>query len=392
VKSAAATRPRSEGGPGTPPAPPTGGEERSGSSTTLGELASGRENNLDLIRFAAASLVVLAHAYPTAYGSDQWEPLYRVTGTTTSGRLAVMIFFVISGFLITASFERSRDAGDFVLARVLRIFPALLVVCVLTALVYGPLLTTLDLGSYLRSSRVYASIVWTAIWPMHDLGLPGVLESGVPYPRTVNASLWTIPYELVCYLLVLVLGLARRLRPWFVVLLLVASWYPHVYGVDGDVTPFHFGPQVTDLFRYFAAGMLLYLWRDRIPMSGRAAALCLGLLVLAAVEHAPLGFNEAFAVLGPYLVLYAGYTRKLRFPHFARYGDFSYGIYIFAFPIQQACAKAIGPGVRAWQIAVFSYPLIVLCAIASWHLVEARSLALRRRLRPARSRRVPAAA
>jgi peptidoglycan/LPS O-acetylase OafA/YrhL len=379
VDTAAANLPRSEGGTGTPPAPPTA---HAPAGTTLGDLASGRENNLDLIRFVAASVVVLAHAYPTAYGSDAYEPLYRVTGTTTSGRLAVMVFFVISGFLITASFDRTRRPVDFILARVLRIFPALLVVTILTCFVFGPLLTTLDVDTYLRASRVYGYLVWTPIWPMHDLGLPGVLETGVAYPRTINASLWTIPYELLCYVLVLALGLLRQLRPWVVVALLVASWYPHVYGITGDVTPFHLGPQLTDLFRYFAAGMLLYLWRDRIPMSDRGAALCLGLLVLAATEHAPLGFNEAFALAGPYLVLYLGYTPRLRFPRFARYGDFSYGIYIFAFPIEQACAKAFGPGVRAWQIAVVSYPLIVLCSVASWHLVEARSLALRRRLRP----------
>jgi peptidoglycan/LPS O-acetylase OafA/YrhL len=378
---------RSEGGTGTPAAPAAGSAPR---ATTLGDLAAGRENNLDLIRFLAASLVVLAHAYPTAYGSDAFEPLYRVTGTTTSGRLAVMVFFVISGFLITASFERTRHVRDFVLARVLRIFPALIVVTILTCFVFGPLLTTLDLDTYLRSSRVYGYLVWTPFWPMHDLGLPGVLESGVPYPRTINASLWTIPYELLCYVLVLVLGLVRQLRPWVIVVLLVASWYPHVYGVTGDVTPFHLGPQLTDLFRYFAAGMLLYLWRERVPIDDRLAALCLGLLVLAATQHAPLGFNEAFALAGPYLVLYLGYTPRLRFPRFARYGDFSYGIYIFAFPIEQACARALGPDVRAWQIAAISYPLIVLCSVASWHLVEARSLALRRRLRSPSHR--PAAA
>ncbi len=367
---------------GTPRAPSPRAGPPGASPATLGDLASGRENNLDLIRFVAASLVVLAHAYPTAYGSDRWEPLFRLTGTTTLGRLAVMTFFVISGFLITASFERSRNALDFTLARVLRIFPALVVVTVLTCFVFGPALTTLDLGSYLQASRVYGSLVWTPIWPMHDLGLPGVLESGVAYPRTINASLWTIPYELLCYLLVLVLGLVRQLRPWVVVALLVASWYPHLYGVTGDVTPFHLGPQLADLFRYFAAGMLLYLWRGRIPMSGRVATLGVVLLALSASQHALLGFNEAFALVGPYLILYAGYTRKLRFPHFARHGDFSYGIYIFAFPIEQAVAKLVGPGVRAWQIAAVSYPLILLCAVASWHLVEARSMRLRKRLRP----------
>ena len=348
----------------------------------LGELAAGRENNLDLIRFIAASAVVVAHAYPVAYGSDTFEPLFRVTGTSTFGRVAVMVFFVISGFLITASFQRSRSVLDYVLARVLRIFPALIVVCALTCFVLGPLLTTLDVGSYLHSTRVYGYLLWTPIWPMHDLGLPGVLESGVAYPRTINASLWTIPYELLCYVAVLALGLFGLLRRWLVVCLFVASWYPHLYGVHGTVTPFHLGVQAADLFRYFAAGMILYLWRDRIPMSGRAAALCLALLLLSATQHAPLGFDESFALLGPYLVLYAGYNQHVRFPNFARHGDFSYGIYIFAFPIEQAVGKLIGPGVRAWQVAAFSYPVIVLCSVASWHLVEARSLRLRRRLRP----------
>src|SRR5262245_25227928 len=115
-----------------------------------------RENNFDALRFWAALVVLWSHAFPIAHGSEQHEPLYALSGgQSTLGAVAVSLFFVISGYLITRSFERSASAWDFVRARLLRIMPALLVVLLLTAFVLGPVLSGWSLAEYLRSSVVY---------------------------------------------------------------------------------------------------------------------------------------------------------------------------------------------------------------------------------------------
>ena len=165
-----------------------------------------RENNFDSVRLIAAAAVIYGHAHPLTQTPD------RVFWGNSVESFAVKVFFVISGFLITASWLSDPSPFRYFAKRALRIFPALAVVVAVSALVLGPLVTTLPLSSYFASPQVPAYFSNIALRPVYYL--PGVFDR-LPYPGAVNGSLWSLPAEFAMYLLLpllCVLGAKLRFR------------------------------------------------------------------------------------------------------------------------------------------------------------------------------------
>ena len=169
----------------------------SASAMKLSLLSQGRDNNFNLIRAVAALGVLVTHGFALSIGTGDAEP-FRESFGITLGTIAVDIFFITSGFLVTSSMLNRKRAMDFIWARVLRIFPALFAMLLITVFVLGPIFTTRSLTSYLmdhstltyltKNSLLFTDIAYT---------LPGVFESN-PYKRAVNGSLWTMPFEYIC--------------------------------------------------------------------------------------------------------------------------------------------------------------------------------------------------
>ncbi len=155
-------------------------------------------NNFDFLRLAAAAAVLVSHQY--ALGG---QPEPRLLAFSWGG-LGVLVFFAISGYLVAASWQHDPHAGRFVARRLLRVWPGLAVACLLTALVLGPLVSSLSTGAYLRhpETRHFLKILGLASF---DAGLPGVF-AGNPLAGSANGSLWTIPVEVRCYLALVVVG------------------------------------------------------------------------------------------------------------------------------------------------------------------------------------------
>lgn len=325
-----------------------------------------RHNNFDTLRIAAAVAVLISHAFPIAHGPGAIQPLGGISrGQTNLGSISVLIFFVISGYLIAQSFDRVPVAARFLKARALRIFPALFVVLLLSVAVLGPAVTTLPLREYFAHPETLWYLPNNLSLYRMQYTLPGVFEH-VPRGQPVNGSLWTLQYEFTMYLVVLALGVAGLLTRWvvlalwLVVLLLDWRW------IGGDYM--HFADP-------FLAGTTLYLWRDRVPLDWRLALLCL-VPIVASMQVG--GFRLAFSVFGAYLTLYIALSPSVRLPDLARWGDLSYGVYIFAWPVQQLAAFLLGPSVTwYWNIAL-SLPAVLALAWLSWHLVEKPALALKR--------------
>lgn len=322
-------------------------------------------NNFDLLRLLAALGVVLSHAYPVTQGSNASEILMVLSGgQSTLGEVCVMAFFVISGFLITQSFARSRSVIDYMSNRVLRIVPGLAVMALLTSCVLGPLVTTLPAETYWTSRATYRflanGLVYnTAQW------LPGVFSQNI-YPNVVNASLWTLAYEFSCYTAVASVGLALR-RAWLPALLLTLVTVASVFLT-------WISPRLFLTFgSYFLAGSVAYLARRRIPLDGRLFVF--SVVVLAATLISKQGLHEALLFFGSYIILWLAFRPVPSLKGLARQGDFSYGVYIYAFPIQQVLAPVIATPV--WNF-LLSTPLILLCAVLSWYLVEKPALACKR--------------
>lgn len=345
-----------------------------------GRDATGHEaNNFDLIRFLAASAVLYSHCFAlTAKGGD--EPLVRWThGEFTFGGLAVRVFFVISGFLVTSSWLRNPHSSAFASARVLRIFPALAVAlayCVLA----GLLTTSLSSADFLTHPDTWR-YYWHNLALQTEFFLPGAFHTN-PNPDAVNGSLWSLYYEVRAYIIVLVIGVFGLMRSrwlgtaaWLAAAALVALW-PVAWGISVE----HDWP-VINASACFVGGALLALH----PGAVRSRWLG-GVAILAAVALPfTLGTPCSEATMDVLLVsstISLAYFPAPALAHFGRHGDFSYGLFIYAYPTQQLIAWA---GVRDNVYAMFAlaFPATLALAAFSWHFVERPCRDLKRYFRRA---------
>lgn len=351
---------------------------RTASVRTIGNSMQGRENNFDVIRFFAALFVIYAHAFPLSGGDEQTGFLWKIFDYHESmGSYGVYIFFTLSGFLITMSFLSKPKPRTYLKARALRILPAFELAILLSVFLLGPLVTTLSTGDYFLHPDTYKYLSNLFVFPVNFIQtLPGVFATN-PFPGAVNGSLWTIPMEVVFYFFILFLGMLGWLRRKRVVLGLcilgVVAFLvsQQLLGYEG------LGRYVTlalTLFIPFSFGMVLYLFKDHIPLRGVYALIALAGLILCLRFFENQVLVNLFAA---YLILYIGLSRRARLYRFARFGDLSYGLYVFAFPVQQAVSYFMGRGVTPLSNFIISAIIVAVLAFLSWHLVEKRFLRLK---------------
>lgn len=333
--------------------------------------AMGREaNNFTAIRLALAVAVVISHAFSVTTGNVMDEPLAHATGFTL-GEHAVNGFFAISGFLVTMSFDR-RGWRDYVIARSLRIAPGLIVATLAVALGLGGAMTRLPLTEYLESPDLRRFIGLTLTSFKSNLGLPGVFE-GNPF-RFPMGTVWTLKYEVLCYFGVLGLGLAGLLRSRSPAFALVAGLAVAMAGLDlvHDEVPKGVETAVR-LPLIFAAGGALYVWRNRIRLSGPVLLALAGLTALLAdtfLYRTLLFLASSYAMI--WLALSAAVTRHGWEPR----ADLSYGTYLYGWPIQQAL-HALLPAASAAALLAPALVLTLAVAALSWFLVEKPALAVK---------------
>lgn len=334
--------------------------------------AMGPVDNLLLLRLIAAAVVLFAHSYALAPPTGEHDPLTRLFGIY-SGTVAVYVFFFVSGFVVTGSWLRLRSLGAFLLARATRVVPAYAACLALCALLLGPLVSTLAPADYFAHPQVWRYIGWNVLFPESSMqfALPGVFES---QPRNaVNGSLWTLPAEARAYVLLAVFGLLglidrlpRLLLALAIAFVLVSQW--------GYRIPLVAVPDVQELLGYFALGMLAWRARGWLPFNGWIAV---ALLVLAVLCRGRPFYPYAFALALCYLALRFAYTLP-QLHGFNRLGDYSYGLYLWAFPMQQLVVFALQPSTPT-QVTLLAFPLARGCAVVSWHGLEKPALAVLRR-------------
>ncbi|MCF1711073.1 acyltransferase [Tabrizicola sp. J26] len=346
----------------------------------LAEVARGRDNNLNLIRALAATAVLVSHAYPLSLGPGAAEPLEGFFGKSL-GSLAVDVFFVISGYLIAASFARSESLAQFVAARGLRLFPGLLVSLLLVALVMGPAVTSLPLAEYFRDREFLEFVPKNMLLVSPAYELPGVFETN-PYPA-VEGSIWTLFYEVACYGGIFLIGIAGAFRDRRRLFVFLAGFYLawaayHFAGLD-------LHPKLDSLHRLslpFAIGTTFYAIRDRMPLSLPILA---ALALLTWLAHGTTAFPPVLALAIGYGTFWLAFIPRGAILGYNRIGDYSYGIYVYAFPLQGLVIWLWGPMGPGLNIAL-ALPLTLICAVLSWHLIEAPALEMRRRFGAARAR------
>lgn len=339
----------------------------------IADRAQGRDNHFNLIRMIAASGVLVSHTWPIALGPEAVQPLKPLLGLTL-GTVCVYVFFAISGFFIAKSFDRSVTRRRFLEARALRLFPALIVVLILTVLVAGLFVTTAPPAVFWADVPGYLLRNLSLIWLDYDL--PGVFES-TPYGPPINGSLWTLFHEVVCYAGVFLAGICGLLRAprlfagAFVLVVLGCLAVPAL--------PVH--PKIVALASLalpFAIGTAFYVWRTHVPLHW---GLAVGLALLAGLSVGTIAFKPVFALALCYWVFWLGLGQMPALLAYNRLGDYSYGVYIYAFPLQQLAAShgAVTPLVNM----ALAFPVTLICAVLSWHLIEKPALSFVRLNKPA---------
>ena len=331
-------------------------------------MADTEKNSLDALRLVAAGLVLYSHQHVLLGLNDP-----SFFGWSSFGGAGVSIFFFLSGTLVWSSWQRDPALGRVFKRRSLRIFPALWVLVALTVFCLGPVFTRLPIDEYLSSLGTWRYLTTALLLVRYELF--GVFADNM-YPLVVNGSLWTLPVEFLCYTLVAGFGWWFRAHPSRAVTLgLGLALMGSVLGAS------HFGPRFVmhfEMAAFFWWGVVYQhlsdqsLHADRLPW-GALLGVVVGLLVFwlgsaRGVERtALLLFAAGCVVWAQHWQGAASLTQRV--------GDLSYGLYIFAFPVQQSLAQA-GQGLN-WSFGLsFGLSLFATAALAwiSWHLIEKRAL------------------
>ena len=330
-------------------------------------LAIGKDNNFNLLRLIAALTVLFSHSFAML---GFVEPFTDSVGKNL-GAMAVDVFFVTSGFLVAASLIRRQDVIAYVCARAQRIFPALWLMLFLTVFVLGPVLTQLTVHDYFRHQQTWHYFINNAmLMGGLEYYLPAMLESN-SLRGVVNGSLWTMVYEVSMYGLLLLSWIvyffaSKFGKPWLAFVLAVIVLLMSLLWLDRLNVFIHV--QLLRFTWFFFVGSCFYLLRQHIRLSG--------LIMLLIIVGAVIGISVSahtfliwYYLVLPYTLFYLAYIPSGFVRQFNRVGDYSYGVYLYAFPIQQALVYCY-PTWNVGSLSLIASLLTLLCAIGSWHLVE----------------------
>lgn len=345
----------------------------------LGKIFDPRHNALTTWRLVLAIGVFFYHSWPLTGREISYLPAMRLLSDIFADG-----FFVISGFLITAAWMRRPYLREYWASRTLRIFPGLWICLIVIAFVIAPIAARVQ-GTTVTLSSELEYVVNNALLNIAYLDIDGT-PADVPYPGVWNGSIWTLFFVLLCDVMVSALGFVGLLkRRWvipilFAVALCCSAWFSYTLGA------YTWPQMLSRFFVVFLAGAMFYQYQAMIPARWSLVALSIAIVVAS-------GFMQNYRVMGvlplAYSVIVSGaLIRKTRLRN-----DLSYGVYIYAFPIQQLLACF---GLARWNPFLFfliATAATLPVAALSWFVVERRAMALksrilRRSVKPRAARRV----
>jgi len=325
----------------------------------------GFSSGFDYLRLGLSTAVLFWHSYLTAYGLVAANNI-AAQGVGYLTYWILPMFFSLSGFLVASSLERTPTIRKFLWLRVIRIYPALTVEVILSALILGLLATTYKAKDYIADPEFHRYFL-NVIGYIH-YNLPGVFENN-PYQKIVNGSLWTVPYELECYIalaLLAIIGLRKYPRAFLLIFLMITlgkTLSNIIFGYAQNSASNVSGRQ---LVAFFVGGVLINLNRAIIPMSGLLGlvSFIIGGCLLYSSE---LVYMAIFPVA--YVVVWLGLQRPRKIP-IVMGGDYSYGIYLYAGPIQQSAAYWTDIGKTYAGNVALAVVGVSIFSIFSWHTIE----------------------
>jgi len=329
------------------------------------------------MRMLAALMVLVSHQYLLA-----GRPELRVLGLYSLGDVGVAMFFGISGYLVTTSWMHDPHLLRFFARRFLRIYPALLVIVLLLALGVGPLFAPMPLSDYFFNPR-FGTFFQNLILRAHT-DLPVQIGNG-PFSHIVNGSLWTIPLEVRCYVLLSLIGMLGLLR-WRLglpaLMLAFAAYHLGWLGPGAFLIRADEGGRSLQL--EFIACFFLGACVARFPGLLRAPRVWIWLVMLLGLGGGAWAWGQpalAIWLVVPLTTLAVGNACWPLLSGVGRWGDFSYGVYLYAFPVQQIVLADTPAALPFALQLVLAVALTLLCSAVSWHTVEKRALRRKPRAR-----------
>lgn len=337
---------------------------------TIESYLTKKRDNFLLLRIIAALMVIYGHSFALAQDVGTRDLFLRNGWPFYSGDIAVMMFFVISGFMVSGSYLARANLAVFMTARLLRIVPAFLFVLVVSALVIGPLFTEMGRADYFSSPEVRGYVTTNLAFSSEMAWtLPGVFaDHRMP---SVNGSLWTLPAEMRMYLLVAALGVFGLLRNWrlgtvaLLALLVAGIMHPRLLPVHTEWLR---------LGAFFCVGILAQLFKNRIEVRHDAM---LALAVLTYISYNTGSYQWLLGLSIAYFCFWFAY--RTPYLNLAKLGDPSYGIYLWGWPLQQVMVSVF-PGITPMPNFFASALVASIMGILSWHVIEQPALRLKDRV------------
>lgn len=334
-----------------------------------------RNNNFDFLRFLAASAVIVSHNF-AIFGLK--EPgLYSYN---TLGGIGVSIFFLMSGFLITKSWIEKPQFINFLKKRSLRIFPALFFITLFCSFVLGPLVTTLDITEYFKNGQTWSYIKNLFLYAL-QFNLPGVFQNN-PIPNVVNGPLWTLPIEFLMYFSIGIIGFFGLIKkkiivPIIIISLLILNVWISFNSDFSNLVVFYL-PLIVELKLplFFFIGSFFYIYSKKILLDKKIAIIALTLFIPSLITPYA---NFIGYITIPYLIFFFAFKGPFFLRNFGKYGDFSYGMYIYAWPIQQTLVYLFLDKISFLIFFIAVFIITIFFAVISWYFIENPALSLKNR-------------
>lgn len=328
-------------------------------------ITEGHDNFFTPLRLVFASLVVLGHAYVIALRDATLEP--QVLYHYTFSYLAVNLFFIASGFLVTKSTVYRGDTPSFISARALRIFPALVVHVAFLMIVIGPLVTNVAWGEFFSSSDWYLQPLMVLTFFETNMDMPGIFATNAE--QHGSATLWTLRYEVLAYigtLVVFSLGFLRK--KWMVLAQFVLPSIGWIIGARFGLFE-HLPGTIENMFRFgiaYGLGATVYAYRDRMNFGWLTLAALIAVSYLLRQTEA---LEVVMNLLLCWMIFRVAYMKAPKWAWLQRIPDLSYGIYIYHWCVLQLLFYWF-PQLGVMELFALTFPPTVVLAALSWYIVE----------------------